>query len=88
MWERIKNLSILEWVLIEAIFFTGFWIGNEYIAGLLTVVLSPIFGAILAISLIADRLDDSRIGKKFYWVMFLFTVIPLALYVVFKVVIK
>ncbi len=88
MWERVKSLSILEWILIEAIFFSLFWIGNDYIAGLLTVVLAPIFGAILIIALVADRLDNSRIGKKFYWVMFWFTLIPLVLYFIFKVVIK
>lgn len=88
MWEKIKNLSIVEWVLIEAIFFAFFWIGNPYIASLLTVVLAPIFGSILVIALIADRLDNSRIGNKFYWVMFWFTIIPLVLYLIFKVVIK
>lgn len=88
MWERIKGLSTAEWVLLEAIFFTAFWLGNPYIANLLTVVLCPVFASVLIISIIADHLDNARIGKKFYWVMFWFTVIPLALYLIFKVLIK
>lgn len=88
MWERIKGLSIAEWMLIEAIFFTLFWLGNPYIAALLTVVLCPVFASVLVIALIADRLDDAKIGKKFYWVMFWFALIPLVLYLIFKVLMK
>lgn len=83
MWERIKQMAVVEWVLLEGIFFTVFWILQPYIAKLLTAVLSPIFGAVLIISLIADRLDNSKIGRKFYWVMFWFSIIPLVLFFIF-----
>lgn len=81
-------MSIVEWILLEGIFFTFFWLGNPYLAKLLTAVLSPIFGAVLIISLIADRLDNARIGRKFYWVMFWFAIIPLVLLGIFGLILK
>ena len=88
MWERIKQMAVVEWVLLEGIFFTVFWILQPYIAKLGTAVLSPIFGAVLIISLIADRLDNSKIGRKFYWVMFWFSIIPLVLFFIFGQIMK
>ena len=84
MWERIKQMAVVEWILLEGIFFTVFWLLQPYIAKLLTAVLSPIF----IISLIADHLDNSKIGRKFYWVMFWFSIIPLVLLFIFGQILK
>ncbi|MBK8701049.1 MAG: hypothetical protein IPN29_16525 [Saprospiraceae bacterium] len=86
MLDRIKQISVWEWSLVEAIFFTLWWVFNPYIAKLLTVVLSPIFLAVLLIAFMADKLDNSHVGYKFYWVMACFSVIPLMLYGLFSVI--
>ena len=83
-----KNLRVAEWVLIEAIFFAFFWIGNPYIASLTYSGVGNPFWLHSGHYPQQTRLDNSRIGNKFYWVMFWFTIIPLVLYLIFKVVIK
>jgi hypothetical protein len=83
MIDRIKQVSIVEWALIEVVFFTLFWLKNPYVAKLLTITLSPIFLGILLISLAADKFDKSNIDSKYYKVMFVFTIVPILLYFLF-----
>jgi hypothetical protein len=83
--DRIKDIGIFEWSLFAAIFFTVFWILNPYIAKLLTLVLPSIFMSILVISLIADRLDPSKIGPKYYLTLLSLIAVPLLIYIIFGI---
>ena len=46
-------------------------------ATLLTVVMVPIFLGITFISWLSDRVEASRVGKKYYMAMILSAIIPL-----------
>lgn len=52
-----------EILVTEAIIFSIFWASNEYLATLLTFIAVPVFGAILIISMIAEKIESSKIGK-------------------------
>ncbi len=88
MIERIKNITVLEWVLFAAIFFVSAWLINPYLAKLLSVVLPPIFFSILIISLIADRLDPSKIGNKYYYALLFLSLVPLLIYYFFSKILQ
>ena len=51
-------------MIIEAIAFTALWIIDEYIATLLTFIAVPIFGGILIVSLISEKIERSKIQKE------------------------
>lgn len=53
------------------------WLTNEYVATLLTFVLVPIFIGITFISWLSDRVEVSRVGRKYYISMILSALIPL-----------
>jgi len=69
-----------EILIIEAIAFTGLWIINEYIATLLTFIAVPIFGGILIISLIAEKIERSRIPREYFFMMAGLTIIPILIF--------
>jgi hypothetical protein len=69
MIDTLKNFKVIHWVLIQSILITLFWIFNPYLAKLLTAILAPIFLAILIISLIADRIEKSKISNVYYFTL-------------------
>ena len=62
--------------------FIIFWVTNEYIATLLTFVAVPIFAAILVISLIADKIENSKVGKSYYVLIGGLAFIPMVIFFV------
>ena len=56
----------IEAIAMEAIIFIALWIWNPYLAFLLTCVIIPILFSIWLISVIADLLDKSKIGRGYY----------------------
>jgi hypothetical protein len=81
MIERIKNISVIEWIMFEAIIFISLWLWDPYIGKLMTFVFSPIFIAIFIISLIADKIDPSKISSKYYLVLLSLGVVPVIIMV-------
>ena len=77
MIEKIKNISSLEWAGMEAVIMIAIWLWDPYMGKLITFIFSPIFFAILIISLIADRLDPSKISAAYYRTLFWLAVVPL-----------
>ncbi|MEY3420998.1 MAG: hypothetical protein RIR48_1287 [Bacteroidota bacterium] len=65
-----------EILVTEAIIFSIFWASNEYLATLLTFIAVPVFGAILIISMIAEKIESSKIGKNYFIMMAGLTIIP------------
>lgn len=62
---------------MQTVLYTILWLTNEYVATLLTAVMVPIFIGITFISWLSDRVEASRVGKKYYITMILSAVIPL-----------
>lgn len=73
---------IKEILLAEAIIFAFFWVTNEYLATLLTFVAVPIFSGILVVSLIAERIEKSKISGTYFWLMAGLATIPVILFII------
>ena len=70
-----------EIMIIEAIAFTALWIIDEYIATLLTFIAVPIFGGILIVSLIAEKIERSKIQKEYFFLMAGLAIIPVLIFI-------
>ncbi|MBK9734200.1 MAG: hypothetical protein IPO92_04230 [Saprospiraceae bacterium] len=75
-----------EILVFEAIVFIGFWISNEYLAALLTFIAVPIFGGVLIISLIAEKIERSKISKDYFLLMIGLAIIPAIIFFIFHVI--
>lgn len=71
-----------EILLIEAIIFSIFWASNDYLATLLTFIAVPVFGAILIVSLIAEKIESSKIGKHYFLLMAGLALIPALIFLI------
>jgi len=72
----MPKLSLLEIFLIEFVFFALLWLVDDYIASMLTVVISSICFFILILSLIAEWIEKSKVPKSYYIIMFISTITP------------
>jgi hypothetical protein len=70
-----------EILIIEAIAFLGLWIIDEYIATLLTFIAVPIFGGIFIVSLIAEKIERSRIQREYFYMMAGLAIIPIIIFI-------
>jgi hypothetical protein len=86
MIEKLKSIGILELILIEVVAFIVVWLLNEYLAFLLTVIISAISFAVLVISLIAEAIEKSKVSKLFFLTLFLIGLTPLVVGAVFYVI--
>lgn len=86
----MKNapLSITELFLIEAIVYIGLWLWNEYVATILTLSFSAIALFILAISLISELIERSKVPRWYFSYMFISILTPLVIGAFFYVLNK
>ena len=75
----MKNapVSITEVFLIEAIIYIALWMWNEYVATILTLALSAIALFILAISLISELIERSKVPRWYFSYMIVSILTPL-----------
>jgi uncharacterized membrane protein len=58
---------------------------DEYIATLMTFIAVPVFAAIFFISLIAEKIEKSKVSKEYFVLMLGLAVIPaIIFYLIFK----
>ena len=72
------RLSLLEIFLLEVVVWLGLWLLNDYLATLLTLIIGAIVLAVLLIALIAEAIERSKVPRKYFYVMWLSVVAPLA----------
>lgn len=72
------QLRVAEIFLIEIILYSFLWMWNEYVASYICLIFPVIIAVILLISWIADLLDPARIGPKYYLVMIVSVIAPIA----------
>jgi len=65
------RLSLFEIFLLETIAWLGLWLLSDYVAALLTLILGAIVSAVLAIALISEAIEPSKVPKKYFQVMLL-----------------
>lgn len=71
-------MSLLEIALIQIVAYAFMWLYNEYAALLLSGIFIPIALGVLIISLIGDRIESSKVGSKYYYLLILSIIIPLS----------
>jgi hypothetical protein len=72
-----------ELIILEGLIFLSFWLTNEYLAFLLSMVCIPIFAGILIVAMISERIEKSKITPDFFKLLVGLTVIPLILLTIF-----
>ena len=87
---KMKNapLSITELFLIEAILYIGLWLWNEYIATIMTLSFCAIAFFILAISLISELIERSKVPRWYFSYMVISILTPLVIGAFFYVLNK
>jgi hypothetical protein len=71
------RFSTLEIFLFEFVVWLGLWLLNDYVATLLTLIISAIVFCILIIALMAEGIERSKVPKKYFWVMAVSIAAPL-----------
>ncbi len=76
--EPAFRLSLLEIFLLEVAIWLGLWLLSDYMAALLTLIISAIVFAVLAIALVSEAIERSKVPRWYFWVMGLSVVAPVA----------
>jgi hypothetical protein len=71
------RLSLLEVFMLELVIWLGLWLMNDYIATLLTLIVTAIISAVLLIALISEIMERSKVPKKYFQIMAISIVAPL-----------
>jgi hypothetical protein len=74
---------LLEIFLIEILVWMGLWLANEYLATLLTFILTPIVFAVLVIARISEFIERSKVPRFYFGVMLISTIAPVLAALVF-----
>lgn len=80
------RLSLLEIFLLEVVVWLGLWLLNDYLATLLTLIISAIVLAILLIALLAEAIERSKVPRKYFYVMVLSIFAPLVAAVLYLLI--
>ncbi len=70
------RLSLLELFLLEIVVWLALWLLNDYMATLLTLIITAIVFAILVIALLAEAIERSKVPRRYFWIMGLSVVAP------------
>lgn len=72
------NPSLLEIFLLELTLWLALWLGNDYFATLLTLIIGAILTAVLIIALISELIERSKVPRRYFWIMSVSILAPLA----------
>ena len=72
------HVSLLEIFLLEVVVWLGLWLLSDYLATLLTLIISAIVLAVLLIALTAEWIERSKVPRRYFHVMLLSIVAPVA----------
>ncbi len=73
----MPRLNVFEIFLLQLIFYGLFWLLDEFVASYICLIFPVIIAVILFISWIADLIEPARIGRKYYYVMFISVIAPI-----------
>jgi hypothetical protein len=77
------RVSLFEIFLIQIILYSVLWLVDEYIATFMCITIPIIVLVILAVSLMAEFFEPSRISRKYFWIMTISIVAPVLVGLVF-----
>lgn len=79
----MKKIRPIEIFLIEFIIYSLLWLSNDYVASMLTVVMTAICFFILIVSLLAELVERSKVPRWYYYFMAISTVTPIIVALIF-----
>ena len=74
----MRQLRPVELFLIEMVMYLLFWLFNEYLASLLSIILGSICLLILLISLIVELIERSKVPRWYYYFLAVSVLAPIA----------
>jgi len=83
MIDKLKTIGITELILGEIIILILFWLSDEFLALLLSIMVTAISFGVLIISLIAEKIEKSKVSKKYFITIFLLGFTPIAVGAIF-----
>jgi len=63
------RLSLFEIFLLETAVWLALWLASDYVATLLTLTVGAIVSAVLAIALMAEWVERSKVPRRYFQVM-------------------
>ena len=80
------RISLLEIFMLEVVVWLGMWLLNDYLATLLTLIIAAIVSAVLLIALMAEAIERSKVPRKYFYVMVLSIIAPIAAAVLYMLI--
>lgn len=62
-------MSLTEFFLLELVVWLAVWLLNDYMAALLTIIVSAIVLAVLVIALLAEAIERSKVPRWYFLLM-------------------
>ncbi len=84
--ESIFRLSLVEIFLLEVAVWLGLWLLNDYLATLLTIILTAIVFAVLVIALLAEAIERSKVPRNYFRIMGLSVLAPLVAALIYRLI--
>jgi hypothetical protein len=63
------RLSLIEIFLIELVVWLALWLTNDYVAMLLTIIITVIVCAILMLSYVSEWIEKSKVPRSYFSIM-------------------
>lgn len=73
----LPKLSLIEWLLIQVMMWAGLWLTHEYLAALLTSIVSVIVFGVLFVALISEKIERSKVPRRFFGILWVTAIAPL-----------
>ncbi len=77
------HLGLREIFMIHLLFYIVLWLISEYAAFLFSIIMTSIGTGILAISLVVELIEPTRVPKKYFAFMAVFIITPIIVGVIF-----
>lgn len=71
------KLTVLEVFLLEIVVWLAFWLLNDYMATLLTLIIVAIVSSVLIIAMISEWIERSKVTRYYFQVMAVSVAAPL-----------
>lgn len=75
----------LEFILAEVVILLLFWVNNEYLATVVSLLIPAIVLGVLVVSFIAEKIEASKVPKSYFVYLMVVGLIPLLIFCVYFV---
>jgi len=73
----MRRPSSIELLLFQLVIYFMLWLGNDYVATMISLVFAGIFFLILIISLMVEGVESSKVPRWYYGYMLVSTLAPI-----------